>query len=179
MNIENSFPVKPIRTDHDWSSLVIGSTIQRQVNVLKAWLQSHSQEQPTGFRALFAGSPGTGKATAALLAKESGREVFHISLAKVVSPYVGETEKNLDALFQKAQQKNWILFFDEADALFGKRTEIKDAHDKYANEEGAYLLQKIEAYNGLVILATSNEDRLNDVVITKLNSVVHFGNGEL
>ncbi|MFC1879734.1 ATP-binding protein [Chloroflexota bacterium] len=92
-----------------------------------------------GYRVLFHGPPGTGKTlTATLLGKHTGRKVFRIDLSTVVSKYIGETEKNLAGLFDKARSKNWILFFDEADALFGKRTNVKDAHDRYANQEVSY-----------------------------------------
>lgn len=187
MNTEGSFPVKPIRTDQNWHSLLIDGSTQTQVDELKKWLQTQgttrssvlpdgSMQQTTGgLKVLFAGSPARGKAVAALLAKEAGKEVFHISLSKVVSKYVGETEKNLDNLFDNATRKNWILFFDEADALFNKHSDIKDAGDRYASPEGNYLLNKIERYNGLVILASSREQHLNDQVITRLDSVVHFG----
>ena len=93
-----------------------------------------------------------------VLAQALGRDILRIDLAQVVSKYIGETEKNLDALFERAEQTGAILFFDEADALFGKRTDVKDAHDRYANVDIAYLLQRIEAYEGLVILATNLRD---------------------
>lgn len=119
--------------------------------------------------------PGTGKTlTATLLGKYTGRDVFRIDLSRVVSKYIGETEKNLARLFDKAQNKNWILFFDEADALFGKRTEIRDAHDKYANQEVAYLLQRIESYSGLVILATNQRGNIDDAFARRFQSMVHF-----
>src|SRR5665648_751546 len=99
--------------------------------------------------------------TATLLGKYTDKDVYRIDLSRVVSKYIGETEKNLANLFDKAEHKNWILFFDEADALFGKRTDIRDAHDKYANQEVAYLLQRIESHNGLVILATNKRDNID------------------
>ncbi|MFM8489056.1 MAG: ATP-binding protein, partial [Bacteroidota bacterium] len=102
------------------------------------------------------GPPGTGKSlTAALIGKEVKREVFRIDLSQVVSKYIGETEKNLAGVFDRASNSQWILFFDEADALFGKRSDTKDAKDRYANQEVAYLLQRIEEYAGVVILATN------------------------
>ncbi len=128
-----------------------------------------------GYRALFYGPPGTGKTlTATLLGKYTGKDVFRIDLSRVVSKYIGETEKNLSRLFDKAENKNWILFFDEADALFGKRTDIRDAHDKYANQEVAYLLQRIEAYNGLVILATNQRGNIDDAFIRRFQAIIHF-----
>src|SRR6185436_18277436 len=109
------------------------------------WQWGIGKKLKPGYRALFHGPPGTGKTlTATLLGKYTGRPVFRIDLSRVVSKYIGETEKNLASLFDKAEHKDWILFFDEADALFGKRTEIRDAHDKYANQEVSYLLQRIE-----------------------------------
>ena len=92
----------------------------------------------------------------------------------MVSKYIGETEKNLSRLFDKAENKNWILFFDEADALFGKRTDIRDAHDKYANQEVAYLLQRIEGYNGLVILATNQRANVDDAFTRRFQAIIHF-----
>jgi len=128
-----------------------------------------------GYRALFYGPPGTGKTlTATLLGKYTGKNVFRIDLSRVVSKYIGETEKNLANLFDKAEHKNWILFFDEADAFFGKRTDIRDAHDKYANQEVAYLLQRIESHNGLVILATNKRDNIDEAFARRFQAIIHF-----
>ena len=92
----------------------------------------------------------------------------------MVSKYIGETEKNLETIFDRAEEKEWILFFDEADALFGKRTGVKDAHDKYSNQEVSYLLQRIENYNGLVILATNMKSNIDDAFTRRFNSMIHF-----
>ena len=97
--------------------------------------------------------------------------MFRIDLSRVVSKYIGETEKNLARLFDQAEHKDWILFFDEADALFGKRTEIRDAHDKYANQEVAYLLQRIESYAGLVILATNQRGNVDEAFLRRFQAV--------
>ena len=97
-----------------------------------------------------------------------------MDLSRVVSKYIGETERNLSSLFDKAENKNWILFFDEADALFGKRTDIRDAHDKYANQEVAYLLQRVENYNGLVILATNQRSNIDDAFVRRFQAIIHF-----
>jgi SpoVK/Ycf46/Vps4 family AAA+-type ATPase len=124
---------------------------------------------------LFYGAAGTGKTlTATLLGKQTNKDVFRIDLSRVVSKYIGETEKNLSLLFDKAENKDWILFFDEADALFGKRTDIRDAHDKYANQEVAYLLQRIENYNGLVILATNQRANVDEAFVRRFQSIIHF-----
>jgi SpoVK/Ycf46/Vps4 family AAA+-type ATPase len=108
------------------------------------------------------------------LGKHTGKDVFRIDLSRVISKYIGETEKNLSRLFDKAENKNWILFFDEADALFGKRTDIRDAHDKYANQEVAYLLQRIESFDGLVILASNQRGNIDDAFIRRFQSIIHF-----
>ncbi|MCB0615618.1 MAG: AAA family ATPase [Phaeodactylibacter sp.] len=121
------------------------------------------------------GPPGTGKTfTASLLGKYTGREVFKIDLSMVISKYIGETEKNLATLFDKAQNKDWILFFDEADAIFGKRTNVRDAHDKYANQEVSYLLQRIELYPGLAILASNFKSNIDEAFIRRFNSIIYF-----
>lgn len=128
-----------------------------------------------GFRALFHGPPGTGKTlTALIVGKNTNRDVFRIDLSMVVSKFIGETEKNLSQLFERAKNKDWILFFDEADALFGKRTSVRDAHDKYANQEVAYLLQRIENHNGLVILASNFKSNIDEAFIRRFQSVIYF-----
>ena len=111
-------------------------------------------------RIWMAGSSGTGKTIAAQwLGSRLGKNVYRVDISALVSPYIGETEKNLSRLFEKAELAGQVLFFDEADALFGKRTGVQDAHDKYANQEVSYLLQKLENYNGLVILATNSRTK--------------------
>jgi SpoVK/Ycf46/Vps4 family AAA+-type ATPase len=130
-----------------------------------------------GFRVLFFGPPGTGKTmTACLLGKYTGRDVFRIALSLVVSKYIGETEKNLSKLFDKAANKDWILFFDEADSIFGKRTNVRDAHDKYANQEVSYLLQRIESHAGLVILASNMKNNIDSSFTRRFNTIVEFEN---
>ncbi|MCC7507063.1 MAG: ATP-binding protein [Saprospiraceae bacterium] len=124
---------------------------------------------------MFHGPPGTGKTlTAALLGKYTGRDVYRVDLSMVISKFIGETEKNLSNLFDKAENKDWILFFDEADALFGKRTGVRDAHDKYANQEVAYLLQRVEHFNGLVILASNFKSNIDDAFMRRFQSIIHF-----
>ena len=109
-----------------------------------------------------------------MLASHAGKELYRVDLSKLVSKYIGETEKNISALLKLAEAKDHILFFDEADALFGKRSEVKDAHDKYANLEVAYLIQKIEAYNGLVILSATRRFNIDKAFQRKLQFAIHF-----
>ncbi len=128
-----------------------------------------------GYRTLFYGPPGTGKTlTAMLLGKYTGRPVFRVDVSTLVSKFIGETEKNLAVLFDKAENKEWILFFDEADSIFGKRTGVRDAHDKYANQEVSYLLQRIEAFGGLIILATNFKNNIHHAFARRFNSIIYF-----
>ncbi|MBF6649247.1 ATP-binding protein [Methylobacter sp. BlB1] len=178
------FPAEYIDTEMDWDDLVLHPNTLRQIHEVENWINHNDtllhdwgmkKKIKPGYRALFYGPPGTGKTlTATLLGKHTGRDVFRIDLSRVVSKYIGETEKNLSRLFDKAENKNWILFFDEADALFGKRTDIRDAHDKYANQEVAYLLQRIENHNGLVILASNKRANIDDAFIRRFQSIIHF-----
>src|SRR5690606_29518393 len=129
----------------------------------------------TGLAALFSGGSGTGKTmSAAIIAAELGLDLWRIDLAATVSKYIGETEKNLDRLFSAAGVGNAILFFDEADALFGKRSEVKDSHDRYANVEIAYLLQRLEDHPGVVILATNLSRNLDAAFLRRLPFVIEF-----
>jgi SpoVK/Ycf46/Vps4 family AAA+-type ATPase len=122
---------------------------------------------------LLIGEAGTGKKTlAALIGQQSGKEVYRVDLSMIISKYIGETEKNLELVFDAAEHKDWILFFDEADALFGKRTNVKDAHDKYANQEVAYLMQRIENHNGLVILASNMRNNIDEAFARRFQVVI-------
>jgi AAA+ superfamily predicted ATPase len=178
------FPAEHLQTEMDWDDLVLAPNTQRQIAEILNWIKFNhtllhdwgmNKKVKPGYRALFYGPPGTGKTvTASLLGKATGLSVFRIDLSRMISKYIGETEKNLSKLFDKAENKNWILFFDEAEALFSKRTDIRDAHDKYANQEVAYLLQRIESYNGLVILATNQRSNIDDAFVRRFQTIIHF-----
>ena len=128
-----------------------------------------------GLNSLFHGPSGTGKTMAAeIIANELQLVLYKIDLSQVVSKYIGETEKNLDKIFTEAETSNVILFFDEADALFGKRSEVKDAHDRYANIEIGYLLQKMEEYEGMTILATNLRKNMDEAFVRRLRFSVEF-----
>lgn len=180
MNAEHTVQAPP----SPWEQLVISEELKSQIDEIRTWLRFNEELLATydshhnfrkGFRTLFYGPPGTGKTfTAKLLGEELTRDVYKIDLSLVVSKYIGETEKNLEMLFARAEDKGWILFFDEADALFGKRTNVRDAHDKYANQETSYLLQRIEDYNGLIILATNMKNNIDDAFIRRFNSILKF-----
>lgn len=143
--------------------------------VLEEWGFGRKLTLGLGVNALFAGASGTGKTMAAgILAGELGLDLYRIDLSGVVSKYIGETEKNLDTIFRAAAGANAVLFFDEADALFGKRSEVRDSHDRYANIEISYLLQRMEEYQGIAILATNLRQNLDEAFTRRLAFTVHF-----
>lgn len=178
----SGFPASLLETKMDWKDIVLSSQTERELRMIQQWLIYHKRLEDDsnlgkrtkpGFRALFYGPPGTGKTlTASLLGKEFGLDVYRIDLSLVVSKYIGETEKNLQHIFDRAH--NWILFFDEADALFGKRTNVQSAHDRFANQEVSYLLQKVEEHPGLVILATNFKNNMDHAFIRRFQTVVPF-----
>ncbi len=183
-DFSSDFPAKLITTKMEWSDLVVHPETAAHLEHIKIWLQ-HNQtlmkdevlkrKIKPGYKALFFGPPGTGKTlTASLLGKYFDKDVYRIDLSTVVSKYIGETEKNLERVFAAAEQKNWILFFDEADALFGKRSGVQSSHDKYANQEVSYLLQRVEDFNGLVILASNYKSNLDAAFIRRFNAIVPF-----
>ncbi|MBN2394139.1 MAG: ATP-binding protein [Anaerolineae bacterium] len=150
-------------------------TVRRRPQVLDEWGVGKKLVASRGVTVLFAGPPGTGKTMAAeIIAAELGLDLYKIDLSTIVSKYVGETEKNLERIFSEATTSNAILFFDEADALFGKRSEVRDAHDRYANIEISYLLQRMEAYDGVTILATNLRGNLDEAFTRRLQFSVEF-----
>lgn len=180
----NHFPAKRITTEMNWEDLVLTPQTLLQIDELRLWLKHYNvlrndfglrKQMKPGYKALLHGPPGTGKTLAAtLLGKDTGREVFRIDLSMIVSKYIGETEKNLAKVFDVAQSKNWILFFDEADALFGKRTAANSSNDRFANQQTAYLLQRIEDFPGVVILATNLNANMDEAFTRRFQSMVHF-----
>lgn len=153
--------------------LILRASYQQQV--LRDWGMDQLFGQQPGLSALFVGPSGTGKTLAAgVIARSLGLELFRIDLATVVSKYIGETEKNLQSIFDHASRADVVLFFDEADALFGKRSEVKDAHDRYANIETSYLLQKIEAHTGVCILASNLAQNIDEAFMRRIQVVVEF-----
>lgn len=183
-NFNSEFPARAIETELNWQHLVLPFSTLEQLDEIKHWIlhgqtllqdwEMHYKLRP-GFTSLFYGPPGTGKTfSACLLGKHCGCDVYKIDLSAIVSKYIGETEKNLAKIFDLAEHKQWILFFDEADALFGKRTKVDDSHDRYANQEISFLLQRIEEFNGVTILASNLKGNIDDAFIRRFQSVVHF-----
>jgi hypothetical protein len=165
--------VLPVRQRTLLSEIAIHVRHRRQV--YESWGFGARSSRGQGLAALFAGTSGTGKTMAAeVLAGELDLDLYHIDLATVISKYIGETEKNLGRLFDAAETGGAILLFDEADALFGKRSEVKDSHDRYANLEVSYLLQRMEAYRGLAILTSNRKNALDDAFLRRLRFVIEF-----
>jgi hypothetical protein len=178
------FPAQHLTTPYGWDDLVLDDTARSEVDDILAW-QRHAHtllhgwelenRLKPGCRTLFYGPPGTGKTlTACLIGKMTGNPVYRIDLSKVVSKWIGETEKNLAALFDRAEHGGMILFFDEADSLFGRRTETRTANDRAANQQIAYLLQRIEDFPGLVILASNLRGNIDEAFSRRFESIVSF-----
>ena len=167
----NNMPaVQHITTDHQWKDLVLSeSTFQPLAQLF------HNAKQKQSCNALFYGPTGNGKTLAAtLLGKELGTDVVKIDLKGLVSKYIGETEKNLRDIFSRAETNNWVLLFDDADALFGKRSKAKDAHDRYSNQEISYLRQRINEYNGIVLFESNRKNNIDENFLRSLHYVIHF-----
>ncbi|MBL0020622.1 MAG: ATP-binding protein [Bacteroidetes bacterium] len=183
----HEFPAHLLQTALEWEDMVLNEGTATRLQRVKDYLSYEGvlrhdwgldRQLRQGYRCLFHGPSGTGKTLAAtLLGKLLGRDVYRVDLSSVVSKYIGETSKNLNALFNTAEDKNWILFFDEGDALFGKRIDTAQSEDKnthYANQDTAFLLQRIENFNGLVIVASNLKKNMDDAFIRRFQAVIPF-----
>ncbi len=178
------FPAQRIHTQLDWEDLILSRPTVKSLQEIRDWvthgdLLMHDlglgKRLKPGYKSLFYGPPGTGKTeTAALLGKSTGKLVYKVDLSMVVSKYIGETEKNLAKVFDQAENQDWILFFDEADALFGKRTQVNSANDRFGNQEIGYLLQRVEDFPGVVILASNLKDNIDEAFTRRFQSMVEF-----
>jgi SpoVK/Ycf46/Vps4 family AAA+-type ATPase len=168
--------VDRIPAEATWNELVIRPAARRELELVTRWgNRTPSAAIPDGFACLFHGPPGTGKTLAAqVIANELGLELYRVDLSRVVDKYIGETEKHLDRVFEQAADAGAIVFFDEADVLFARRTEVKDARDRYANLETGYLLQRIEQHEGLVVLATNLAEHIDAAFRRRLPVVAEF-----
>ncbi|WP_169334353.1 ATP-binding protein [Rubritalea marina] len=183
-DLRSDFPAKRVRTSLQWDDLVLSPGVKSQVMEIRTWMEHEEKINNAwglkkilkpGYRALFHGPPGTGKTlTAGLLGSALGRDVYRIDLSMVVSKFIGETEKNLAAVFDLAENENWVLFFDEADALFGKRTQTQSSNDRFANQEVSYLLQRVEDFPGLVILASNFKGNVDPAFVRRFQSLIYF-----
>lgn len=178
------FPAKLITTPLTWEDLVLAPEVLEEIGLIRTWIKDApllmedwglKKSIKPGYRTLFHGPPGTGKTlTATLIGASAGVDVYRIDLSMVVSKFIGETEKNLAGIFDQAKHKNWILFFDEADALFGKRTQTNTANDRHANQEISYLLQRVEDFPGVVILATNLKTNMDEAFARRFQSAIYF-----
>jgi ATPase family associated with various cellular activities (AAA) len=178
------FPARRLETALRWSDLVLSPEVMDEVQAIAAWVRDGAalladwgldRALKPGWRSLFHGPPGTGKTlTATLIGQAAGADVYRIDLSMVVSKYIGETEKNLATVFDQAEHRGWVLFFDEADALFGKRTATSSSNDRYANQEVSYLLQRVEDFAGTVILASNLKANIDEAFARRFQSMVHF-----
>ena len=178
------FPAKRITTPLEWQDLVLPYHLNEEIGDIVLWIQRQSEIRARwqlsrivkpGYRCLFYGPPGTGKTlTATLIGKQNAMDVYRVDLSMVVSKYIGETEKNLAKIFDKAANRRWMLFFDEADALFGRRTETQSSNDRHANQEVAYLLQRIEDFEGMVVLATNLKGNIDEAFFRRFQSALCF-----
>lgn len=182
------FPAHLLDTSLEWEDLILNDGTGKKLDEIKAFVQYESalrndfglnKHLKLGYRCLFYGPSGTGKSlAAALIGKELNKEVYRIDLSSVISKYIGETSKNLNNLFNQAEDKGWILFFDEGDALFAQRTDTSknsgNANAQYANQDVAFLLQRIENYNGLVIVATNFKQNIDEAFKRRFQLLIHF-----
>lgn len=178
------FPAKRITSKLGWTDLVLNPDVMEDIDHINTWLRNGQvlmqdwgleKNIKPGYRCLFYGPPGTGKTlTATLIGAHAGVDVYRIDLSMVVSKYIGETEKNLSNVFNQAERRNWILFFDEADALFGKRTQANSSNDRHANQEISYLLQRVEDFPGVVILASNLKANIDEAFARRFQSTIYF-----
>ena len=155
--------------------LPIAESQKRILNDISAHARSSRSQRGGVTIVLFAGVDRSGKTNAAeVMARDLGQDLYRVDSDRIISKYIGETEKNLNRLFTAAESASAVLLFDEADALFGKRSEVKDSHDRYANIEVGYLLQQLEAFNGIAILATNNEEDTDDTFRRRIRFIVEF-----
>ena len=179
-------PVRNTGRGNGFADLVLPEHLDASLRRLVGWARHRDEalsrgtlldlgRKGAGLAALFTGGPGTGKTLAAhVVADELGIDLVQVDLTTIVDKYIGETEKNLEKVFQQAESLNVVLFFDEADALFGRRSEVKDSHDRHANQEVAYLLQRMENFDGLTILATNLRGNLDPAFSRRMNFIIHF-----
>lgn len=184
MDVTPDFPASLLQTNKTIDDLILKDTTKAQLDIIMNYAkvkerlfsrEGVDEKVNQGFLALLYGPPGTGKTfSVAVLSKKLGVEAYRVDLSRIISKYIGETEKNLEKVFTRFEEKNCILMFDEADALFGKRTEVKDAKDRFANQEVAYLLQRMETFPGLVILASNFNQNLDIAFKRRILTSVYF-----
>jgi len=182
-DFSSRFPARKLTTHYTWGDLELEERVFNQVKDMALWMKNLSNitsnkklgKEIKGYKSILYGPPGTGKSmTVRIIGKELGKTVYRIDLSMVVSKYIGETEKNLSHVFDLAEKRDWILFFDEGDALFGKRSQTKSAQDRYANQEVSYLLQRMEEHPGIIILATNKIKNIDEAFLRRFQTQIYF-----
>lgn len=178
------FPAQKLSSTIEWKDLILSPRTQEHLNDLRIMIRQYDslcklpfagRRMVKGIKALLYGEPGTGKTeSVAILGAELNRPVYRVNISTVVSKYVGETEKNMENLFNMAEGRNWILFFDEADALFGKRSRVDSSQDRFANQQVSYLLQRVETYNGILLLATNKYLDMDEAFSRRLQFKIEY-----
>ncbi len=183
-NYSSQFPASLVKTTMEWSDLVISKELNREIRDIELWLEFEQRlfgemglgrKIKEGYKAVFYGPSGTGKTlVAGLIGKKFNRDVYRIDLSQLSSKYIGETEKNIDNLFKQARNKNWILFFDEGESLFGKRSQSGQSNERYGNQQVGFLLQRIEDHPGVVILATNLKSSIDEAFLRRFQKMIYF-----
>ena len=183
-NYSSQFPASLVKTNMEWSDLVVSKELIKEIRDIELWLEYEERlfgemglgrKIKEGYKVVFYGPSGTGKTlVAGLIGKKYDRDVFRIDLSQLSSKYIGETEKNIDNLFKQARNKNWILFFDEGESLFGKRSQSGQSNERYGNQQVGFLLQRMEDHPGVVILATNLKSSIDEAFLRRFQKMIYF-----
>ncbi len=183
-NYSSQFPASLVKTNMEWSDLVVSKELIKEIRDIELWLEYEERlfgemglgrKIKEGYKVVFYGPSGTGKTlVAGLIGKKYDRDVYRIDLSQLSSKYIGETEKNIDNLFKQARNKNWILFFDEGESLFGKRSQSGQSNERYGNQQVGFLLQRMEDHPGVVILATNLKSSIDEAFLRRFQKMIYF-----
>lgn len=183
-NYSSQFPASLVKSNMEWSDLVVSKELIKEIRDIELWLEYEERlfgemglgrKIKEGYKVVFYGPSGTGKTlVAGLIGKKYHRDVYRIDLSQLSSKYIGETEKNIDNLFKQARNKNWILFFDEGESLFGKRSQSGQSNERYGNQQVGFLLQRMEDHPGVVILATNLKSSIDEAFLRRFQKMIYF-----
>lgn len=183
-NYSSQFPASLVKSNMEWSDLVVSKELIKEIRDIELWLEYEERlfgemglgrKIKEGYKVVFYGPSGTGKTlVAGLIGKKYHRDVYRIDLSQLSSKYIGETEKNIDNLFKQARHKNWILFFDEGESLFGKRSQSGQSNERYGNQQVGFLLQRMEDHPGVVILATNLKSSIDEAFLRRFQKMIYF-----
>ncbi len=183
-NYSSKFPASLVKTNMEWTDVVLSKELVKEIRDIELWLEYEKRmlgemglgrKIKEGYKVVFYGPSGTGKTlVAGLIGKKYNRDVYRIDLSQLSSKYIGETEKNIDNLFRQARNKNWILFFDEGESLFGKRSQSGQSNERYGNQQVGFLLQRMEDHPGVLILATNLKSSIDDAFLRRFQKMIYF-----